>query len=95
MGLLEVPSGSRILTLSLRLGQKLDVKIYKLTIDETVEDRKPCGCINTSYPELITLPGILELQNQKRELARAALSGEGAKNIAKLSLNDIMGASFL
>ncbi|KAK1925490.1 SNF2 family N-terminal domain-containing protein [Papiliotrema laurentii] len=54
-----------------RLGQKLDVNIYKLTIGETVEDR------------------ILKLQEQKRELAKAALSGD-AKNLTKLTLNDIM-----
>ncbi|WWC66176.1 uncharacterized protein I206_100077 [Kwoniella pini CBS 10737] len=55
-----------------RLGQKLDVNIFKLTIEETVEDR------------------ILALQNNKRELANAALSGEGAKGIMKLTMNDIM-----
>nr|XP_019049476.1 hypothetical protein I302_03265 [Kwoniella bestiolae CBS 10118]OCF28406.1 hypothetical protein I302_03265 [Kwoniella bestiolae CBS 10118] len=55
-----------------RLGQKLDVNIFKLTIDETVEDR------------------ILELQNVKRELANAALSGDGAKGVMKLTMNDIM-----
>nr|WVH01933.1 SNF2 family N-terminal domain [Naematelia aurantialba] len=55
-----------------RLGQQLDVNIYKLTIEATVEDR------------------ILTLQESKRELAKAALSGEGAKNIMKLTLNDIV-----
>ncbi|CAK9784152.1 unnamed protein product [Cutaneotrichosporon oleaginosum] len=54
-----------------RLGQTLDVNIYKLTIPETVEDR------------------ILALQNQKRELAEAALSGTGVKNM-KLTMGDIM-----
>ncbi|KAK4687668.1 hypothetical protein P7C73_g2453, partial [Tremellales sp. Uapishka_1] len=54
-----------------RLGQKLDVNIFKLTIAETVEDR------------------ILALQNNKRELAKAALSGEGVKNM-KLTMNDLM-----
>jgi hypothetical protein len=34
--------------------------------------------------------GILKLQEQKRELAKAALSGD-AKNLTKLTLNDIMG----
>lgn len=34
--------------------------------------------------------GILALQSNKRELARAALSGEGSKNLMKLTLNDIM-----
>ncbi|WVQ61960.1 uncharacterized protein L199_000093 [Kwoniella botswanensis] len=55
-----------------RLGQKLDVNIFKLTISETVEDR------------------ILELQNAKRELANAALSGTGANGVMKLTMNDIM-----
>ncbi|WRT64369.1 uncharacterized protein IL334_001301 [Kwoniella shivajii] len=55
-----------------RLGQKLDVNIFKLTIQETVEDR------------------ILALQNNKRELANAALSGDGAKGLMKLTMNDIM-----
>jgi hypothetical protein len=34
--------------------------------------------------------GMLQLQENKRELARAALSGEGAKGFMKLTLNDIM-----
>ncbi|WWC58824.1 uncharacterized protein I303_101368 [Kwoniella dejecticola CBS 10117] len=55
-----------------RLGQKRDVNIFKLTIEETVEDR------------------ILALQNNKRELASAALSGQGAKGVMKLTMNDIM-----
>ncbi|BEJ17181.1 hypothetical protein CspHIS471_0605820 [Cutaneotrichosporon sp. HIS471] len=54
-----------------RLGQQLDVNIYKLTIAATVEDR------------------ILALQSQKRELAQAALSGTGVKQL-KLTMNDIM-----
>ncbi|KAJ9122037.1 hypothetical protein QFC24_004264 [Naganishia onofrii] len=54
-----------------RLGQKLDVNIFKLTIHESVEDR------------------ILTLQNMKRELAAAALSGQGTKNM-KLTLNDMI-----
>lgn len=33
----------------------------------------------------------LQLQNNKRELAKAALSGEATKNM-KLTMNDIMGA---
>ncbi|ORY23357.1 SNF2 family N-terminal domain-domain-containing protein [Naematelia encephala] len=55
-----------------RLGQKLNVNIFKLTIESTVEDR------------------ILTLQDSKRDLAKAALSGEGAKNLMKLTLNDIV-----
>ncbi|KAE9389305.1 hypothetical protein BT96DRAFT_946980 [Gymnopus androsaceus JB14] len=46
-----------------RFGQKRDVNIYKLKIDNTVEDR------------------ILELQDKKRELSRAALSGDKIKNL--------------
>ncbi|WVQ77121.1 hypothetical protein IAR50_006804 [Cryptococcus sp. DSM 104548] len=55
-----------------RLGQKRDVNIYKLTIEETVEDR------------------ILALQNNKRELATAALSGQAGKGLMKLTMDDIM-----
>jgi hypothetical protein len=33
------------------------------------------------------------LQNNKRELAKAALSGDAVKNVMKLTLNDIMGQS--
>ncbi|GFZ45489.1 Hydrolase acting on acid anhydrides to facilitate cellular and subcellular movement [Saitozyma sp. JCM 24511] len=54
------------------LGQKLDVNIYKLTVEGTVEDR------------------ILTLQDNKRELAKAALSGEARQNVMKLTLNDII-----
>ncbi|GAA6057214.1 hypothetical protein JCM3770_003264 [Rhodotorula araucariae] len=56
-----------------RFGQKDDVKIYKLTIDNTVEDR------------------ILTLQQQKADLAKAALDGKGdfAKT-QKLSVQDIL-----
>jgi hypothetical protein len=43
-----------------------------------------------SRTELIT--GILALQDAKRELAKAALSGN-AKNLTKLTLADIMGKS--
>ena len=39
--------------------------------------------------------GILALQEQKRELAKAALSGKGAKNIMKLTMDDIMSESGL
>ncbi|WVQ82473.1 hypothetical protein IAT38_004602 [Cryptococcus sp. DSM 104549] len=55
-----------------RLGQKLDVNIFKLTIEETVEDR------------------ILALQNMKRELANAALSGQTGQGLMKLTMDDIM-----
>ncbi|KAJ8082179.1 hypothetical protein PM082_008026 [Marasmius tenuissimus] len=54
-----------------RFGQKKDVNIYKLKIDETVEDR------------------ILELQEKKRELARAALSGDKVKNM-RLGMDDLL-----
>ncbi|WVO16853.1 hypothetical protein L204_104539 [Cryptococcus depauperatus] len=55
-----------------RLGQKRDVNIWKLTIEETVEDR------------------ILALQDNKRELANAALSGQASKGLMKLTMDDIM-----
>ncbi|KAI9513461.1 SNF2 family N-terminal domain-containing protein [Russula earlei] len=54
-----------------RLGQTRDVNIYKLTIENTVEER------------------ILALQNSKRALATAALSGDRIKNL-KLGLEDLM-----
>ena len=54
-----------------RLGQTRDVNIYKLTIENTVEER------------------ILTLQNSKRALATAALSGDRVKNL-KLGMEDLM-----
>lgn len=54
-----------------RLGQTRDVNIYKLTIENTVEER------------------ILTLQNSKRALTTAALSGDRIKNL-KLGLEDLM-----
>ncbi|KAH9034929.1 SNF2 family N-terminal domain-containing protein [Lactarius hengduanensis] len=54
-----------------RLGQTRDVHIYKLTIENTVEQR------------------ILTLQDGKRALATAALSGDRIKNL-KLGLDDLM-----
>ncbi|KAK7040722.1 hypothetical protein VNI00_009628 [Paramarasmius palmivorus] len=54
-----------------RFGQTKDVNIYKLKVDETVEDR------------------ILELQEKKRELARAALSGDKIKNM-RLGMEDLL-----
>jgi len=54
-----------------RLGQTRDVHIYKLTIENTVEQR------------------ILTLQEGKRALATAALSGDRIKNL-KLGLDDLM-----
>ncbi|KAG6890238.1 hypothetical protein C0992_002766 [Termitomyces sp. T32_za158] len=54
-----------------RFGQKRDVNIFKLKIDETVEDR------------------ILTLQEKKRELARAALSGDKIKDM-RLGMDDLL-----
>ncbi|KAF9260752.1 hypothetical protein L218DRAFT_906857 [Marasmius fiardii PR-910] len=54
-----------------RFGQTRDVNIYKLKVDETVEDR------------------ILELQEKKRVLARAALSGDKIKNM-RLGMDDLL-----
>lgn len=70
-----------------RLGQTLDVNIFKLTVKETVEDRK----ITSRLRGYGLSAGILALQEQKRELASAALSGKAARNITKLTLNDLMG----
>ncbi|KAG8629126.1 hypothetical protein KVT40_002991 [Elsinoe batatas] len=54
-----------------RLNQTVDVKVYKLTVRESVEER------------------ILELQDKKRELAKAAI--EGGKTVGKLSMRDLLG----
>lgn len=54
-----------------RLNQTVDVKVFRLTIRNTVEER------------------ILELQEKKRELAKAAI--EGGKGAGKLSMQDILG----
>ncbi|KAF8470373.1 SNF2 family N-terminal domain-containing protein [Gautieria morchelliformis] len=54
-----------------RYGQERDVMIYKLTVEQTIEER------------------ILALQDKKRLLANAALSGDKFKN-NKLGLDDIM-----
>lgn len=54
-----------------RFGQTRQVNIYKLTIEQTVEER------------------ILALQEKKRELAAAALSGDKI-NKSKLGLDDLM-----
>ncbi|KIY68112.1 hypothetical protein CYLTODRAFT_351900 [Cylindrobasidium torrendii FP15055 ss-10] len=54
-----------------RFGQKKKVNIYKLKVDETVEDR------------------ILELQEKKRALAAAALSGDKVKNL-KLDMGELL-----
>ncbi|KAJ7286231.1 SNF2 family DNA-dependent ATPase [Mycena rebaudengoi] len=54
-----------------RVGQTREVHIFKLKIDDTVEDR------------------ILALQDKKRELARAALSGDKIKNM-KLGMDDLL-----
>ena len=53
-----------------RLNQTIDVKVYRLTVRSTVEER------------------ILELQERKRELAKAAL--EGGKAVGKLSMQDMI-----
>ncbi|KAL1757353.1 SNF2 family N-terminal domain-containing protein [Schizophyllum commune] len=54
-----------------RFGQQRPVNIYKLKIDDTVEDR------------------ILALQEKKRELTKAALSGEKVKNL-RLDMNELL-----
>ncbi|KAK5166978.1 uncharacterized protein LTR77_007707 [Saxophila tyrrhenica] len=53
-----------------RLNQTVDVKVYRLTVRDTVEAR------------------ILDLQERKRELAKAAI--EGGKAVGKLSMQDIL-----
>jgi SNF2 family DNA or RNA helicase len=54
-----------------RLNQTVDVKVFRLTIRDSVEER------------------ILELQEKKRELAKAAI--EGGKGMGNLSMKDILG----
>lgn len=54
-----------------RFGQTRDVNIFKLKIDNTVEDR------------------ILALQDKKRQLAQAALSGDKIKNM-RLGMDDLL-----
>ena len=76
-----------------RLGQKLNVNIFKLTIEKTVEDRECEVSQDATLGQILNVVGILDLQHAKREIAAAALSGEGAKNVMKLTLNDIMGKS--
>ena len=55
-----------------RLNQTQDVKVYKLTIRDTVESR------------------ILELQDKKRELAKATIEGQQQKGGMKLTLQDML-----
>ena len=55
-----------------RLNQTHDVKVYKLTIRDTVESR------------------ILELQEKKRELAKATIEGQQQKGGMKLTLQDML-----
>ncbi|KAF8909210.1 SNF2 family N-terminal domain-containing protein [Mucidula mucida] len=54
-----------------RFGQTKKVTIYKLKVDDTVEDR------------------ILALQDKKRELTKAALSGDKVKNL-RLDMNELL-----
>ncbi|KAK4636326.1 hypothetical protein CLAFUW4_00395 [Fulvia fulva] len=54
-----------------RLNQTVDVKVFRLTVRNSVEER------------------IIELQEKKRELAKAAI--EGGKGVGKLSMKDILG----
>ena len=53
-----------------RFGQKKTVEVYKLTVQDTVEQR------------------IIEMQDKKRELAAAALSGQKV-NANKLTISDL------
>lgn len=55
-----------------RLNQTVDVKVYKLTVSNTVEER------------------ILDLQNAKRKLAKAALEGGMKKGANNLNFQDIL-----
>ncbi|KIW24765.1 uncharacterized protein PV07_10458 [Cladophialophora immunda] len=55
-----------------RLNQTQDVKVYKITIKGTVEER------------------ILELQEKKRELAKATIEGQGKKGAMRLNMQDML-----
>ncbi|OAP58266.1 hypothetical protein AYL99_07356 [Fonsecaea erecta] len=55
-----------------RLNQTQDVKVFKITIKGTVEER------------------ILELQEKKRELARATIEGQGKKGAMRLNMQDML-----
>jgi SNF2 family DNA or RNA helicase len=55
-----------------RLNQTVDVKVYRLTVPGTVEER------------------IIDLQERKRELAKAAIEGAG-NSINKLTMKEILG----
>ena len=73
-----------------RLGQKRDVHIRKLSVPHTVEQR----ILEVLYPCIIASDShschqLLQLQEKKRALAQAALSGDKIKNM-KLGLDDLM-----
>lgn len=70
-----------------RFGQKRDVNIFKLKIDETVEDR----ILTVSRRNIMRAPltSSFQLQEKKRELARAALSGDKIKDM-RLGMEDLL-----
>jgi hypothetical protein len=75
-----------------RLGQKLDCFIYKLTVERSVEDRiLTVSQLPARWESEVDVHFMhAQLQGAKRELAKAALSGDSTKNL-KLNLQDLMG----
>lgn len=74
-----------------RLGQTRDVNIYKLTIENTVEDRIQLVIL---FPLVLILRAVSrctlrQLQDKKRELIKAALDGDGIMN-TKLGMNELL-----
>lgn len=66
-----------------RFGQKKNVRIRKLCVPETVEQRILEVCLlSLTRPVAMTDDYFCEqLQEKKRELAKAALSGDKMKNM--------------
>ena len=71
-----------------RLGQKRDVNIHKLSVPGTVEERILEVRLALNFP-LFVAEEMFQLQEKKRALAAAALSGDKMKNM-KLGMDDLM-----
>lgn len=71
-----------------RLGQTRNVNIHKLSVPGTVEER--ILAVRHCWSHLRTTADyVSQLQDKKRALAAAALSGDKLKNM-KLGLDDLM-----
>lgn len=71
-----------------RFGQTRDVNIFKLKIDDSVEDRILTVSI-VSVVQMGRSECPQQLQDKKRELARAALSGDKIKDM-RLGMDDLL-----